>query len=71
KTLEAELVPRYIAGLGAEPVLQGKAFSSLEIERPGAALIAVGGAAGTAAPSYLIFSLQSAGAAPKIVVGAK
>ncbi|MBC7456167.1 MAG: hypothetical protein H7335_21195 [Massilia sp.] len=71
KTLEAELVPRYIAGLGAEPVLQGKAFSSLEIERPGAALIAVGGAAVTAGPSYLIFSLQSAGAAPKIVVGAK
>ena len=72
KTLEAELVPHYIRGLGVEPVLQGKAFSSLEIERPGAALLAAGGAPAVAAgPPYLIFSLQSAGAPPKVVVGAK
>lgn len=71
KTLEAELVPRYIARLGAEPVLQGKAFSSLEIERPGAVLMAAGGAPLAAGPSHLIFSLQSAGTAPKVAVGAK
>ena len=72
KTLDAELVPQYIRRLGTEPFMQGKAFSSLEIERPAAALIAAGGAQPVAVgPSYLMFSLQSAGAAPKVAVGAK
>jgi len=72
KTLEADLVPHYIRRLGAEPVMQGKAFSSLEIERPPAVMLAVGSAAPVAVgPSYLTFSLQSAGGAPKVAVGAK
>ena len=72
KTLEAELVPQYIKRLGAEPVMQGKAFSSLEIERSPAGTLAAGGAAPVAVgPSYLTFSLQSAGASPQVAVGAK
>jgi hypothetical protein len=65
--MQAELVPQYMRRLGTEPVMQGKAFSSLEI---GAGLVAAAPAAaapaGTsvaAAPPYLRFSLTSGGAA--------
>lgn len=70
RTLEADLVPAYMRRLSAEPIMQGKAFASLEIERPNAQAVAGESAgAGTPAPAmaggarYLEFSLQSAGAA--------
>lgn len=71
RTLEADLVPAYMRRLSAEPIMQGKAFASLEIERPGAQAVAGEGpgagrpapAAGAGGARYLEFSLQSAGAA--------
>lgn len=69
RTLEADLVPAYIRRLSSEPVMQGKAFSSLEIDRPGAQAVLADGAVAPAAAAggapYLEFSLQSAGAAAK------
>ena len=62
-TLQAALVPAYMRRLATEPVMRGKAFSSLEIGAaalpPGAAPAAAGSAP---APTYLRFSLQSGGA---------
>ena len=62
-TLQAELVPVYMRRLASEPVMRGKAFSSLEIgaaaPAPGAVPLAAG-AAPTA--NYLRFSLHSGGA---------
>ena len=71
-TLQAELVPQYMHRLATEPVMQGKAFSSLDI---GAAAAAAPGTAAPVAPSpvpgYLRFSLQSSGAAAPLPVAAK
>lgn len=69
RTLEADLVPAYIRRLSAEPVMQGKSFASLEIERPGAP--GSGAAAPATSVPYLEFSLQSAGAAAPAGAGAK
>ncbi len=71
-TLQADLVPQYMRRLGTEPVMQGKAFSTLEIgaaaePAPGAAVAPVS----AARPNYLRFSLQSGGAAAPQAGGAK
>lgn len=55
RTLQAELVPAYIAGLAKEPVLKGKRFGSLKISSPETK-------AGAPGVPWLEFSLQSAGA---------
>ncbi len=61
-TVQAALVPQYIARLGQEPVMKGKAFGKFDITTPPAG-------PGGATPSYLKFSLQSgadtAAGAPK------
>ncbi len=67
-TLQAELVPLYMRRLSSEPVMQGKAFSSLEIGAAAAAPQALGSAV---APNYLRFNLQSGGTAPATTGGAK
>lgn len=64
-TLQAELVPLYMRRLASEPVMQGKAFSSLEIGEAVAGPQAAGAvalAATAPARNYLRFSLQSGGA---------
>lgn len=72
-TLQAELVPEYIARLGREPALQGKLFSALNMNHPkidastGNQPTAIdtgtkspsSPAATSAAPNYIEFSLQS------------
>ena len=73
-TLQAELVPLYMRRLASEPIMQGKAFSSLEIGEAVAGPQAAGTVAlAVAAPArnYLRFSLQSGGAAPALAGGAK
>lgn len=52
RTVQASLVPQYIARLAQEPVMKGKAFGKLDITTP---VLAPG------APPYLAFSLQSSG----------
>lgn len=52
RTLQAELVPAYIARLAREPVLKGKRFGSLKISSPAKK-------EGASAAPYLEFSLQS------------
>ena len=73
-TLQAELVPQYMHRLATEPVMQGKAFSSLDIGSA-AAPAAAPGAAALAVPApargYLRFSLQSTGASAPLPVAAK
>ncbi|MES2318328.1 MAG: hypothetical protein V4631_12640 [Pseudomonadota bacterium] len=56
-TLRAELVPQYMRRLSSEPVMQGKAFSSLDI----GVAPALPAAVGAPAADYLKFSLQSTG----------
>lgn len=71
-TLQAELVPLYMRRLASEPVMQGKAFSTLEM---GPALAAPGAAAApervAGAPTYLRFKLQSSGPAVPVSLAAK
>ena len=72
--LQAELVPQYMHRLATEPVMQGKAFSSLDIGAAAAPTAAPGAAAPAVpapAPGYLRFSLQSSGAAAPLPVAAK
>jgi hypothetical protein len=66
RALQPELVPGYIQRLTREAVLQGKAFGSLEISRPGAALpsasagaTAGAGAAGNVGAPYVEFRLAT------------
>jgi len=61
KALQPELVPRYIAALGQEPLLNGRQFSALEMETPGAAADrnATGKPQGAAPASVVSFKLQS------------
>jgi hypothetical protein len=54
-TVQAALVPQYIARLAQEPVMKGKAFGQFDISAPVQA--------SARAQSYLTFSLQSSGAA--------
>ena len=68
-TMQAELVPQYMQRLAREPVMHGKTFASLEIGGP-AAVTPVAGVA-PAAPAFLRFSLQSAGASGDTAAGAK
>lgn len=74
-TLQAELVPLYMRRLATEPVMQGKAFSTLEMGAPTAAPAVAGAAAPVAkaagAPAYLRFNLQSSGAAAPVTLAAK
>jgi hypothetical protein len=73
--LQADLVPLYMRRLASEPVMQGKAFSSLEIgdavTGPQAAAAPAGAPAAAPARQYLRFSLQSGGAAAVQAGGAK
>ncbi|MES2017255.1 MAG: hypothetical protein V4484_12230 [Pseudomonadota bacterium] len=61
--MQGELVPLYVRRLASEAVMRGKDFSSLKME---AASAPTG-----AAPAYLKFSLQSAGAAAPQPMAAK
>jgi len=77
--MQAALVPRYMARLADEPVLRGKAFGQLEINKPGMTDTApglsttapgaatAGGAApapGMPEPRFLEFRLSSGSAEP-------
>jgi MSHA biogenesis protein MshI len=57
RALDPALLPGYLAGLAREKALQGKAFGSLQVNRPAAAP-GTDGKAAAAAP-YVEFSLQS------------
>lgn len=64
RVLQPELVPAYIGRLKREPIMQGKSFSSLEIQmaelaQPGRAPAAAGAGAQKRFASYLEFNLQS------------
>jgi hypothetical protein len=69
--MQAELVPQYMRRLATEPILQGKAFSSLRIEPGAPAAAAPAAAAPVAAPAYLRFSLQSVPAPAAAAEGGK
>lgn len=69
RTLQAELVPLYVTQLKREPIMQGKTFSTLQMERP---MLAVPAAVSAADPKklpepapYLEFQLHSTGMAEK------
>ncbi|MBI2313149.1 MAG: fimbrial assembly protein [Betaproteobacteria bacterium] len=55
RVLSPELVPAYVQRLRQEPVMEGKSFGSLRIQRPRPAA-----APGAPSVAYLEFSLQSA-----------
>lgn len=64
--LEASLVPQYMGRLAQEPVMKGKAFGKLDIQK------ATGRTSPDApAPTYLSFSLQSTADAPATPGAAK
>ncbi|MET0982447.1 MAG: hypothetical protein ABWY02_10130 [Telluria sp.] len=68
RALDAGQVPGYLNRLRREPVLQGKAFGSMQILGAAAAAAAAGAATGAAtgaAPPYVEFSLSSTAEAPK------
>jgi len=67
RALQAQLVPTYIRRLSAEPALQGRQFSMLEMRQPEAAKGPEQKSADT--PHYIEFTLQSALPADK--AGAK
>lgn len=67
-TLQAELVPLYMRRLSSEAVMQGKAFSTLEI---GSAVAAPPAAGNVPAAQFLPFNLQSGGAVATPAGGAK
>lgn len=58
--LQAAMVPQFMSRLSGEPVMQGKSFSTLKINRKPAP---AAGDPAAAAVSYLEFSLQSGAAA--------
>lgn len=58
RALQAQLVPTYIRRLGAEPVLQGRQFSMLEMRQPEA--VESKEPKPGSAPRYLEFTLQTA-----------
>ena len=69
RTLQAELVPLYVTQLKREPIMQGKTFSTLHMERP---LLPVPAAISAVDPKkmpepapYLEFQLHSSGMADK------
>lgn len=62
RTLQPDLVPAYINRLAREPVMQGKSFSTLEMQQPAAEGSEAAGAAPKTA-AYVEFRLQSAGVA--------
>lgn len=64
--LEASLVPQYMGRLAQEPVMKGKAFGKLDIQK--ATTLASPDAP---APTYLSFSLQSTADAPATTGAAK
>jgi len=53
--LEPELLPTYIRRLGREPAMQGKSFTSLQMQQPKAAL----GNIVAATPRYVEFTMHS------------
>lgn len=66
RTLQPDLVPLYISRLKNEKVMQGKSFSTLEMNPPPAEPVQAGATAGTtpvmrAPHAYLEFKLQSSG----------
>ena len=67
-TLQADLVPQFMRRLGQEPVMKGKAFSSLDIGAPAVVPGVPGSAPAPGTPPYLRFSLQSGGAPQPAVV---
>jgi hypothetical protein len=73
RAVNPELVPFYIGRLKAEPVVQGKSFSSLEMHVPQTVGIIPAGGAGPSA-NFIEFTLQSTGIsaqADKTAVGGK
>ncbi|MFC5460620.1 hypothetical protein [Massilia niabensis] len=63
RALDAGQVPGYLNRLTREPVMQGKAFGSMQIVGAAPAVAVAGGA--SAAPAYVEFSLSSTAEAPK------
>jgi hypothetical protein len=65
RALQPELVPTYIKRLKQEPVMQGKSFSTLEMQVPQVVVAnkdaAAGMAAKRASAGYIEFMLQSSG----------
>ena len=63
RTLQAELIPQYVSQLKQEKIMQGKSFSTLQVERPLLTLPLTAGPADpkkTAEPApYLEFQLHS------------
>lgn len=64
--LEASLVPQYMGRLAQEPVMKGKAFGKLDIQKAPART-----SPDAPAPTYLSFSLQSTADAPATPGAAK
>lgn len=60
RAMHPELISAYINRLRREPVLQGKSFSTLEMQVPQAPAVNAG-VQPAEAPSYIEFSLQSTG----------
>ncbi|MBL8534621.1 MAG: PilN domain-containing protein [Betaproteobacteria bacterium] len=59
RTLDPELVPRFLGALGQDPSLKGRGFNRLEFRPPDASTQGGDGKAAAPRPSYLEFSVAS------------